>query len=283
MTSVSSLTYLPIVPPSAPFFISFTDLSLGQQETSEDSQETLQLELLSLNTLNESSKTSISSLPYELQEAIITLLPAKLHFKLATILRNRRLQSLSLPQIPKLSVNECCYNGNTAILDLWLETKLPSELTFASYVLSYAVAYGKLEVLKWWKSNGLELIYFDSTLPMDRASGAGFLEILKWLKDESGMEIKYSDNAIYWASYNGHVDVLEFWKNSGLPIFEQMNPYTNFLDVATHNGHVDVLEWWLKSGYKLQYSYDGYMFAKMSRKRELIEWWEKSGLVKNND
>ncbi|KAI9218489.1 hypothetical protein BC828DRAFT_407539 [Blastocladiella britannica] len=39
-----------------------------------------------------------------------------------------------------------------------------------------------------------------------------------------------------WASRNGHVDVLEWWRNSGL----ELTYSEDAMDWASKNGHVDV-------------------------------------------
>ena len=47
------------------------------------------------------------------------------------------------------------------------------------------------------------------------AAKNGHVNVLEWFKN-SGLEFKYTDNAIDWAAQNGHVNVLEWFKNSGL-------------------------------------------------------------------
>jgi hypothetical protein len=50
---------------------------------------------------------------------------------------------------------------------------------------------------------------------MDWASQYGHVAVLEWWKN-SGLECKWSKDAMDWASCCGHVAVLEWWKNSGL-------------------------------------------------------------------
>ena len=50
--------------------------------------------------------------------------------------------------------------------------------------------------------------------------------------------------AMAWASQEGHIDVLDWWKQSGLQC-----KYTRAAGIHTcENGHVDFLGWWYQSG-----------------------------------
>jgi hypothetical protein len=54
---------------------------------------------------------------------------------------------------------------------------------------------------------------------MDAASANGNVAVLQWWK-ESGLELKWSEYALYQASQNGHVHVLQWWEDSGLEMGE---------------------------------------------------------------
>jgi len=100
------------------------------------------------------------------------------------------------------------------------------------------------------------------------ASGGGHVDALEWWKS-SGLELKYSSDAMYWASENGHVDVLEWWKSSGLPLKYTMCAINH----ASRCGHVDVLEWWKNSGLDLKYDERSMDYASRNGHVSVLEWW----------
>ena len=102
-------------------------------------------------------------------------------------------------------------------------------------------------------------------------------EILDFLLNKFGSKLKYSVLAIYNASGNGNVNILEWWKNSGLPL----KYYSDAMDCASENGHVNVLEWWKNSGLPLKYDEFAIEIAEIASKNghvHVLEWWKNSGL-----
>lgn len=89
---------------------------------------------------------------------------------------------------------------------------------------------------------------------MDLASANGHVEILEWWK-QSGLELKYTQNAMDSASHNGHTAVLDWWVNSGLRLLY----YPLLLDKATIDCRLEVMEWW-RTQNKIRYSYSKLAF-----------------------
>jgi len=53
------------------------------------------------------------------------------------------------------------------------------------------------------------------------------------------------------ASANNHVDVLKWWKSSGL----ELKWTKGAMDFATLGDHVDILQWWKKRGLEMKWSH----------------------------
>jgi ankyrin repeat protein len=136
-------------------------------------------------------------------------------------------------------ISGVCKRGKVDILKWWKNSGY--QLLYEESALEYASQYGHVNVLEWWKNSGLELKY--DTYALDWASRSGQVEVLKWWKN-SGLELKYTENALNWASRNGHVNVLEWWKNSCL----ELKYNKQALKYASQNGHINILEWWKNSG-----------------------------------
>ena len=73
-------------------------------------------------------------------------------------------------------------------------------------------ALGLINVLKKLEQNDE---HFYSHESINYASDGGHVNILEWFKN-SKFEFRYSKHAINWASENGHVNILEWFKNSKL-------------------------------------------------------------------
>lgn len=95
----------------------------------------------------------------------------------------------------------------------------------------------------------------------------------KW--KSSDFLLKYSMDALDFASKNGNCDVLDWWKNSGLTPVKYSE---RAIDFASEEGHVTILDWWKNSGYHLRYSVCALDGAFYHGKTETIMWWMGSGL-----
>jgi hypothetical protein len=135
-------------------------------------------------------------------------------------------------------------------------------------------AVGNINVLEYLNLNGWNIIqYCEGSLT--NASGNGHVKVLDWWL-ESGMPLKYDENALVSASGNGHVEVLEWWLKSGL----KLKYNRRALHSASNNGHINVLDWWFKSGLPLKYEkYPVYYNHTYERDEKVAQWWKNSGLL----
>jgi len=50
------------------------------------------------------------------------------------------------------------------------------------------------------------------------------------------------------------------------------------VDRASVNGHIKVLNWWKQSGMKMKWSANALDFVSQSGQIEVVDWWKQSGL-----
>jgi hypothetical protein len=148
-------------------------------------------------------------------------------------------------------------------------------LTVDEEYISGACCKGDVKFLEWWFKSGMELKYSKDALTL--ASWYGHVDVLEWWI-KSNLPLKYSVNALNFASRNGHVNVLEWWFKSGL----ELKYDENALYWASQYGHVDVLEWWINSGLPLQYSEDALDKLFKNGNSDVLKWWEISQLKLKN-
>jgi hypothetical protein len=97
------------------------------------------------------------------------------------------------------------------------------------------------------------------------------INILNWLHTSKYNLSYYVEQAINYASSNGHDNVLEWFKNSGY--YFKFTKYT--LYYASSNGHVNILEWFNKSGYKFKYNIYSIYYASKNGHVKVLNWFKK--------
>ncbi|KAL4804359.1 hypothetical protein BDV18DRAFT_30352 [Aspergillus unguis] len=173
--------------------------------------------------------------------------------------------------------------GFVDVLEWWRTSGL--ELRYTERALESASAEGCVPVLEWWKrasaaasrSRPLPLKVGKSVL---LAAQSGRTASLAWW-DASGIPYTHAESVARIASTHGHVHVLEFWhKLKGAKmIFD-----CQVLVGPTKNGHDNVLEWWRQSGLRVEFKTCDIEEAledadPVSGAEERVRrWWARNGL-----
>ncbi|PLB45339.1 hypothetical protein P170DRAFT_392105 [Aspergillus steynii IBT 23096] len=142
--------------------------------------------------------------------------------------------------------------GFVNVLEWWRTSGL--ELRYTERALESASAEGRVNVLQWWKdasdkappSNPIPLKVGKSVL---LAAQSGRTESIAWW-DASGIPYSHAESVARIASTHGHVHVLDFWYRlkGAKMIFD-----CQLLVGPTKNGHDNVLEWWRQSGLRVEF------------------------------
>ncbi|KAI9184689.1 hypothetical protein H9P43_003744, partial [Blastocladiella emersonii ATCC 22665] len=137
-----------------------------------------------------------------------------------------------------------------ALLDLWRYLDLPVRAVITSPLISDLCRDGHADVLEWIVRASGPLWHY-TVHAMNFASMNGHVNVLEWWRT-SGNPPMYSQLAFTGAAKNGHVAALQWWRDSGLHV----GGFTDkIMDVASEFGQVAVLEWMLReSGWPVEYS-----------------------------
>lgn len=173
--------------------------------------------------------------------------------------------------------------GFVDVLEWWRTSGL--ELRYTERALESASAEGRVNVLEWWKrasatapsSRPIPLKVGKSVL---LAAQSGRTASLAWW-DASGIPYTHAESVARIASTHGHVHVLDFWyKLKGAKmIFD-----CQVLVGPTKNGHDNVLEWWRRSGLRVEFKTCDIEEAledadPVSGAEERVrKWWARNGL-----
>lgn len=139
-------------------------------------------------------------------------------------------------------------------------------------IINIASKEGYIDVLNRLKTHNVKLMYNECAI--NHASSNGHIKILNWWKDQVGFKLKYTNLAINNASSKGQISVLNWWINSGLKL-----KYDKWAIIgASFYGNVEVLEWWLeanKRGHKFKYNQAAITLASRNGQLDVLCWWKK--------
>lgn len=170
--------------------------------------------------------------------------------------------------IPKVSIEIASKYEMITSLDIW--KKNGKKLQFTPDVFYLAATNGHITVLNWWKNIGITIVSHSCMAKLFFiASVNSQVHILSWLKDYDPTNNFYTTEILDATSSLGLVNILEWWKNSGLPLKYS----TDAMDKASINGHIRVLEWWKNSGLPLKYTKKVKVDSAF-----VIQWWKNSSL-----
>ncbi|KAI3320254.1 flavoprotein [Xylariaceae sp. AK1471] len=130
--------------------------------------------------------------------------------------------------------------GYVHVLDWWLRSDLPLKYTEAA--LESASKEGHLLVLEWWKdaASKNDSIGLKPGRSLLTAAQHGQTAVLRWW-ESSGIPVAYSEGVCKIASAHGQTAVLDTWHElKG----EKLSFDSQVLVAPTKQGHVSVLEWW---------------------------------------
>jgi ankyrin repeat protein len=153
-------------------------------------------------------------------------------------------------------------------------------LPITSIYIYYVCMFGEVKVLEYLLKNNKfpsKDIYYTECVEI--ASKNGHINVLEWWKN-SGLKFTCGRSVII-ASDEGHIEILTWWKNSGLLIEYTNNriEYTNdCITNASDKCNIDVLNWWKNSGLPLKYKQDSIDNASKFGNIKILKWWLNSGL-----
>ncbi|KAK2858454.1 hypothetical protein FQN49_004723 [Arthroderma sp. PD_2] len=136
--------------------------------------------------------------------------------------------------------------------------------------------YGNTALLDWWL-HCTELPKKDYlTDAMDSASRAGFIQVLEWWRN-SGLPLLYTERALESASAEGHIPVLSWWRNASECSPEHALPLKVGKSVllAAQSGRTNSIAWWDQSGIPYSYTESVARIASTHGHVPVLELWYK--------
>lgn len=117
--------------------------------------------------------------------------------------------------------------------------------------------FGRVEILEYWNTSAWFLNKKYTAETLDGASRQGFIDVLDWWK-KSGLTLVFTEAALEQASSAGHIEVLEWWRELSQRHQHASNPDDESKPIrlkpgksicyASQSGNADVVRWWVNSG-----------------------------------
>ena len=171
--------------------------------------------------------------------------------------------------------------GFIRVLDWWRKSRLPLRYTEAA--LEQASSRGNLEVLEWWRKASLPQTSevntdYDQASVDDAQSENTVTNASKMSPNPNHplpLPLLVGKSVIY-AAQNGQVATFQWWINSGIPFGHE----ASVARIASGNGHIDVLQLWKEcKGAKMQYDNQVLVGPTKNGHVDVLEWWKQSKYV----
>ncbi|KAL8687357.1 MAG: hypothetical protein Q9218_006450 [Villophora microphyllina] len=201
-------------------------------------------------------------------------------------------------------------SGFVHVLQWWRDSGL--HLRYTDAALEQASSQGQIEVLHWWRNASHGSHRTDTTQMVSShttiAQSGGVNDSKSDSADSPPLRLKVGKSLIY-AAQNGQAAAIRWWMSSGIPTVHEesvaraasANGHVNVLQLwkdikgekmqydnqvlagPTRNGHVDVLEWWKMSGYRVEYKtcdIEEALEDSIGGQKEtsIRNWWANNGL-----
>lgn len=154
---------------------------------------------------------------------------------------------------------------------LWTTSRLTNLPYRASAI------YGNPKILTWWCDAPALPNKEYLADAMDGASRAGFVEVLEWWRT-SGLELRYTERALESASAEGQIAVLEWWKKaSATATSVNLIPLKVGKSVllAAQSGRTRSLAWWDVSGIPYSHGESVARIASTHGHVRVLELWHR--------
>ncbi|PWY76947.1 hypothetical protein BO70DRAFT_353981 [Aspergillus heteromorphus CBS 117.55] len=154
---------------------------------------------------------------------------------------------------------------------LWTTSRLTNLPYRASAI------YGNPNILTWWRDAPALPNKEYIADAMDGASRAGFVDVLEWWRT-SGLELRYTERALEAASAEGRVAVLAWWKAASVnaPISSPIPlKVGKSVLLAAQSGRTASLAWWDASGIPYSHGESVARIASTHGHVHVLEFWHR--------
>ncbi|KAJ2903645.1 phosphopantothenoylcysteine decarboxylase [Zalerion maritima] len=137
-----------------------------------------------------------------------------------------------------------------------------------------SVSWARPSILEWWKKSPSFLEKHYDHEAMNGASMLGHIQVLEWWR-RSGLPLNYTDAALEQATIKGQLSVLEWWRDSAMQDDRIILKPGKSLGLAAQYGNWQAIQWWDASGIPVALGDRVCKIASAYGQVEVLDMWRK--------
>ena len=150
---------------------------------------------------------------------------------------------------------------NLRITNKRASSPLPFRLKVGKSLI-FAAQNGQTTALRWWEASGIPTAHEEAVARI--ASANGHVDVLQLWRDCKGEKMQYDHQVLVGPTKNGHADVLEWWKQSGYKVeYKTCDIEEALEDSLGGDGEDRIRAWWARNGLNLGVGTNEWMKVKV--------------------
>lgn len=160
----------------------------------------------------------------------------------------------------ELALEWAASNGTIDSIQWFFDHREELPFICSNHVINLAAGRAYIHILDWFYEHSDYVPFEYDSYAIDTAADKGLLQVLDWFFDHSNevwvqthylkskrvLQFKHSENAMFWASINDYIHILQWFVNH-IPKDNLRYDKEQSIAGATKYNNIDIVNWWYNS------------------------------------